>query len=318
MEIHAVQKRSWREDEKMLNKDLLPALKGEPLGAIHRSDISAIMDAIVARGSPIRANRTFALIRKIFNFAIEKGYMENTPMFRMKPPAKARSRDRILSADETRVFWRRIIAKTGMDWEMRMLLKLCLVTGQRLSEIAGAKYSELRFDRAEWHIPEARLKNKLPVHVLPLSPLAVRLFQKAAARSKSDTYVLPSRSTGRPIVKTAPAHAIRDNAKVFGFEQPFTPHDLRRTLGSGLGELRFPRLTQDKVLNHKTADNNVGGVYDRYAYLTEKREALEAWADHLQSIIFKRPRAGAAVVTRTAPTIPRSKASSPWAAIQAR
>jgi len=50
-----------------------------------------------------------------------------------------------------------------------------------------------------------------------------------------------------------------------------------------LGALGFDRIIQDKVLNHK--DRSVGGIYDRHAYEIEKRRALDAWANKLQSII---------------------------------
>ena len=53
-----------------------------------------------------------------------------------------------------------------------------------------------------------------------------------------------------------------------------------------MGELGFSRLIQDKVLNHVTTDNSsISGVYDRYSYMREKREALETWADHLIQIL---------------------------------
>jgi integrase len=311
VENHASQKRSGFDDERRLNKNVLPDLEGEPLEAIERADITSILDRIVERGAPIEANRTFAVIRKVFNWAIEKGYMEAVPITKMKMPAMAQSRSRILTDEEIRIFWRRIIAKTKMDWEMRAVLKLCLLTGQRVMEIAGAKRSEIDLIKNEWHMPGARIKNAVSVHIVPLSPLARLIFVKAMKRSKSDEFIFPSRITGQPMVKTAPSKAVKRNEVVFGFDEPFTPHDLRRTLASGLGQLGFNRLIQDKVLNHITADRSISAVYDRYAYLKEKREALETWADHLQMIVFDKPRA----VVVSALSVRRKKSSSPWAVV---
>jgi integrase len=305
---YAINKRTGHEDEQMLRNDVLPALEGEPLDKIHRADIAAILDSIIARGSPIRANRVFAVIRKCVNWGLEQGFIDTSPIARMKPPSKERSRDRVLSPDEIRTFWRRLIAKTSMTWEMRQILKLCLVTGQRVSEVAGATRSELNFDRAEWNISGDRAKNGA-AHLVPLSPLALHLFQKAASRSSHEQFVLPKRSTGTPYIKSAPAKAMGKAAGIFAFETPITPHDLRRTLGTGLGELGYSRIIQDKVLNHVTSDRSISAVYDRYAYLKEKREALEAWADHLQMIIFDKPRA----VVVSVPSVRRKKSSSPWA-----
>ena len=84
----------------MLEKDVLPTIGGELLGTIERADITAIVDSVVQRGSPVRANRTFAVIRKVFNWGVEKGYIDYAPTFRMKMPAKEQSRDRILTDEE--------------------------------------------------------------------------------------------------------------------------------------------------------------------------------------------------------------------------
>ena len=63
----------------------------------------------------------------------------------------------------------------------------------------------------------------------------------------------------------------------------WTIHDLRRTVGTGLGRLGVSRFVIGRLLNH--ADNSVTGIYDRYQYLTEKRQALDAWADHVAALI---------------------------------
>jgi integrase len=282
---HANGKKSGYKDKAILEKDVLPSLEGELLENIERSDISAILDAIVERGAPIQANRTFEIIRKVFNWAIEKGYIEHSPIFRMKAPAKNRRRERALTAEEILACWRKLVAKTKMSWETRMILRLCLVTGQRVGEVAGAAKSELRFKQAEWHLPSERVKN-VNRHIVPLSPLALRLFEKAASRSKDPELVFPSPSTDAPITGHAVAKAMHRSRAIFGLANPITPHDLRRTCASFLGELGFSRLIQDKVLNHITADNSsISGVYDRYSYAREKREALEAWEQHLLRIL---------------------------------
>jgi integrase len=293
-------KRSGFKDAQMLTKDVLPDLEGEPLEEIKRVDITMILDRIVKRGAPIQANRTFEVIRQVFGYAVEKGFMETSPIDRMKAPSKPRSRDRKLSDDEVRIFWRRLVARARMNWETRIILRLCLVVGQRVNEVAGARLSELDFDKAEWHLPGERVKNA-SAHIVPLSPLAVLLFKKAVARSSRGEFVFPSNSADGYATAQAIATAMRRNREMFGFKREATPHDLRRTLASGLGELGFPRLIQDKVLNHVSADRGtISGVYDRYSYQREKRAALEAWASHLLALITGRPSASNVVVMRSA------------------
>ena len=284
IETYAAKKLSGKEDERQLRADILPQLEGEPLESIQRADIAAIINAIVARGSPIQANRTFSCVRKVFNWGIEAGLSEVMPIARMKPPSKEKSRERVLSPAEIRIFWRRTISQTAMDWQMRALLRICLVTGQRISEVAGARTDELDFERAEWLISGDRAKNGVP-HLVPLSPLAARLFQKAAKRSWHDLLILPSTPTDEAMTKSSPSKAMRRAADIYGFSKPATPHDLRRTCGSGIVSLSFPRAIMDKVLNHISGNRSIGAVYDRYEYASEKRAALTAWAGRLTEII---------------------------------
>jgi integrase len=65
--------------------------------------------------------------------------------------------------------------------------------------------------------------------------------------------------------------------------EPWTIHDLRRTVGTGLGKLGVSRFHIARVLKH--ADSSVTGIYDRHEYLPEKRHALDAWARYLGDLI---------------------------------
>jgi integrase len=63
---------------------------------------------------------------------------------------------------------------------------------------------------------------------------------------------------------------------------PFVNHDLRRTLRTTLSRLRVDRDVREAVLAH--AMKGIEGVYDRYDFLPEKRDALERWAAHILNI----------------------------------
>lgn len=62
-------------------------------------------------------------------------------------------------------------------------------------------------------------------------------------------------------------------------------HDLRRTAASGMARSSVPPYVVEKILNHVSGSfAGVAGVYNRYGYDTEKREALEKWGDFLSDI----------------------------------
>lgn len=136
-------KRSWQEDQRILNLDLLPRWKSVKAHDIKRRDVIALLDEIVAR-APIQANRTLALLRKLYNWAISRDLAEANPCAQIKMPSKENRKDRVLSEEEILRFWHGL-TKTSMSEPTRLCLKFQLVTAQRKGEIVAAQWSE--FDR---------------------------------------------------------------------------------------------------------------------------------------------------------------------------
>jgi len=88
----------------------------------------------------------------------------------------------------------------------------------------------------------------------------------------------------RPISGYSKAKRAIDELIAKAGEMPaWTIHDLRRTVGTGLGRLGISRFVIARVLNH--ADSSVTGIYDLHEYLAEKRHALEAWGQHIENLI---------------------------------
>ena len=279
-------KRSGFQDRQMLEKDVLPVLRHEPLESIRRADIADVVEGIVDRGSPTQANRTFEVIRGMYNWALGTGLVEGSPCLGLRAPAPERSRDRTLSTDEMRRFWIGL-SDAPMGWSTAQILRLCLVTGQRVSEVAGARRSEIDYVSNEWRLPASRVKNGV-AHVVPLSPLAADLFMEAFQYSGDADLAFASRSTGRPITNHAVAKAL--NRSLAGLDlSDVRPHDLRRTAATGMAMLGVSRLVIDKVLNHVSADRStIAGVYDRYGYHKEKTAAMDVWGDHLTRSLGRR------------------------------
>jgi integrase len=286
LESYAEQhKRSGHQDRQMLEKDALPVLRTRALVTLKRADIADVIQRVVARGAPIQANRLFEVVRGAFNWGVSAGLIDTTPCIGLKAPSPEASRDRVLSDDEIRALWEGLEA-AKMSWAVAQGLRLLLVTGQRVGEVIGARSSELNLDRGEWRLPAERVKNGSP-HEVPLSDLAVSLFEEALARSRSKTLVFPSAITSEPIAGHSVAKAVKRSLEVLGLKN-FTPHDLRRTCATGMAKAGIPRLIVDKALNHVSADRStISGVYDRYSYQAEKREALDLWASNLNAILAR-------------------------------
>ncbi|MCZ6718348.1 MAG: tyrosine-type recombinase/integrase [Gammaproteobacteria bacterium] len=281
MEFHAKKKkRSWREDQRMLDVYVLPKWKKLKVGEIKRRGLVLLLDDIDA---PVQANRVLALVRKMFNFAVDRGILEATPFTRMKLPHEEKERGRTLTPDEIKAFWNGL-DKSNIEKRTRLALKFLLVTAQRSIEVSDAARSEIGLRGRIWTIPASRTKNGYE-HRLPLPDLAVELLGEAYALGGDSVYVFPDKKNGTKSMNEGTLRqAVSRNLAVFGIPQ-FTPHDLRRTASTMMRAL-IPGKGVDKVLNH--IPPKLERTYDRHDYMPEKRLALEKWAAKLQSILPQR------------------------------
>jgi len=296
---------SWKEDERLLNKDILPAIGRKKAKDIRRRDIVLLLDAIVERGATITANRVLAATRKMFNFAVGRDIIDASPCVQIPAPSKENRRERYLSDDEIKVFWEKL-DDAKMSQEIRLALKFLLVTGQRKNEVVGAEWSEFDLKNKWWTIPAEKSKNKL-THRVPLAPTAVEIlnelkkitgqYQFVFASPVGHTKRNPESKAGMfPILRSAVDRALRNNQtnnlktkqkNIFNLDH-FTPHDLRRTVASMIKKSGVDRLVLKKILNH--ADREVTAIYDIYEDDKEKQVAMRAWDRELKQILTSQKR----------------------------
>jgi integrase len=283
-------KRSWRDDERYLDADVLPAWTHRKVKELTRRDVRELIEGIADRGSPISANRCLALVRKMLNFAIERDWIEANVASRIAKPGTERSRDRVLSDEEIRLVWNACEAERPA---MCALMRLRLLTAQRGGELMLLRWSDV--DRANgWlTIPGSVTKNKVP-HRVPLSAPAVDILN--AVPRLSDEWVFAGRTGRRPLTDAKKAgrrigHRVlaalqKDDPDVEAFD--FRAHDLRRTASTKMAEAGISHADIARVLNHVDAGPRATQVYDRYSYDREKRVALDTWARMLTAILERK------------------------------
>jgi integrase len=263
-------KKSWRDDARLLAREVVPVWGSWPLDAVTRAHVVMLLERIVQRGSPVQANRVLALVRKLFNWAISAEILAHNPCLRLPLPTKERPRELVLAPQQILTFWQ---VSGQAPPRMGAYFRLLLLTAQRSGEVRGMRWSELAEDW--WTIPGTATKNG-QAHRVPLGALAV---QTLAA--------LPPPPAGVPWVLWSPrrpGHHLIGTRKAFlrmlaGSGLPCTPHDLRRTAASHMASLGITRLVIAKLLNH--ADGSVTAVYERHSYDREKREAITLWHAYL-------------------------------------
>lgn len=297
---HASTKRSGDEIARRLRKNVSDLIGPIKLADLHRRDLTRCIDAVKDRGAHVEANRLFEDMRAMVRWARGRGDLDQNHMEGMRKPTETVERDRVLSAEEIKTMWA-ALPDADMRESTRRILRLCLITGQRVGEIAGMMRDELDLTRGVWTIPAARAKNKRE-HVVPLSALAIEIIaaQIADAGALADRkervappFVFPGPGardavTGASVPKAVKRVEVtkRGVATIMGVP-PWTPHDLRRSAATGMEEIGVSPFIIGHVLNHVSATKAsiTSRVYARYDYAREKREALDLWADRLAGII---------------------------------
>jgi integrase len=260
---------------------------------LRRSEISAMLERIVARGTPQMANRTLSLVRHLLTWCMQEELIDSNPCFALRNPAPLVVRSRVLSRAEIRAAWGSFLAAGDL---YGVALRLLLLTGQRSGEVRGMRWDQI--DGQVWTIPVHLHKSKRE-HAVPLASSALELIE--SQREKHEEMVLPSAKRRGALQSTRLNIAVDRIWQTHG-QPPWTPHDLRRTVATNLGALGYPSFLIGKVLGH--SDGSVTAIYNKWDYLPEKRAMLEAWEKRLEAILAEPEPVESVGVVEDAETAP--------------
>jgi integrase len=284
-----VKKRTWAEDNRYLDNEVVPAIGRVKISEVKRQDIRAIIESVRDRGAGIASNRLLAVIKKMFNYAVEQDVIEVSPASPIKPLAVEQARERHLSEKEIQIFWHSV-QKPIYGKVISDLLRFLLVTVQRKSEAVLAKWEHIDFEKKIWLVPATNVKNK-KTHIVPLNALALAILRDREKVAGGNEYIFNSEKKSKLayIYPTSPAQFLLNKSGDFKYKDehltgPMTVHDLRRTGLTLLAELKVKPHVRERILNHSDG-STMGRHYDKYDYLQEKTEALTLLNNKLINII---------------------------------
>jgi integrase len=299
MEEHARRhKRSAAKDERNLRLHILPRWGDRDFTSITRADVIALVERLVGTGKNTLANHVHRLISGIFGFAMDVDLIGANPVARLRKRGVERVKTRVLTDDEIRILWTRIIEEP-LPYSAGLALRLVLATGVRPGEAAGMARSELEFDDSRpvsWIVPATRSKNRR-AHFVPLSSLASAIVAEALNVGAGAAFVFPSRAERGHVDSSVLANSMARLSATLSDDEPGsaswkadppTPHDLRRTAATRLAAAGVPAEDVAAILNHARS-GVTSRVYDHYQRADEKRRALDRWARHLAAIIEGSP-----------------------------
>lgn len=268
--------RSWKEVERILQREFVAVHGQRDIREIKRHDILELMDGAIERGAAYQANRIHSNLRKLFNWCLERGIVDVSPVMGTKPPTREQARDRVLTDDEIRAVFR---ACEKDAYPFRQFVPLLLATAQRRGEVSQMKWSEVDPDAKQWVIPAERSKNGKP-HVVPLNDFALRLLAEVPRFADCDWIFTTTRRSPISGFSKALRH-VHSQSETSGWRF----HDLRRTAASGMARLAVPPHVVGNVLNHTSSVvNPVTAIYLRWGYHAERREAMDKWGQFLEGI----------------------------------
>jgi integrase len=280
-----------REEARILNKSILPTLGRLPYETITRQEVKALLRAQLAKGGATTVNRTHAIIRQIYNYAISEDLVQINPATGFMKFGEEKPRERIWKDQEIRRLWEGLgklpdlRAPDGgygnVGEVMGIAIKLVLLLGQRRNEVAGMEVDEIDFEARTWRIRSDRMKGS-------------RAHIATVEGAEPPQYVFPTnRLENRAIRPLSLSLALQRAKRAMDLDIDATLHDMRRTVSTNLTSERcgVSPFIRSKVLGHIDAG---GGAmvsmihYDVNDYLAEKRRALEIWTRVLLQIVGDR------------------------------
>lgn len=274
---------------RVYTKDLAPTIGQLAIEQVNPRDIRAIISKITDSGRPTTANDALLYCKQLFRHGIKLDLLSKNPAeaFNVNDAGGVeQSRSRALSIEELQDVFSCFHKYSDQFTRENTLAAALLVTlGVRKGELIAARWEEFDTETKLWHIPHERSKTGIGISV-PLPVESLEWLYELKIRANCSEFVFPNRRTSKrghisPDTLNAAIQKLHRENKLS--IDHFTVHDLRRTCRSMLASEGVSGHVAERCLNHKI--QGVEGIYDRYDYMNERREALQLISTKLAPII---------------------------------
>lgn len=279
-----------------MEQHVFPMIGALPITEITIPDVARVVEKIGKRGTVETAHRMKQVISQAFRYAAQRGLCQFNPAADMRdllPPTEEKHHPCIHPSELPKLL--QSMAGYQGDHLTNAAMQLLALTFVRTGELIGAKWSEINFDRQEWHIPKERMKMKRP-HVVPLSRQALAIFKNLHTVTGEKPCVFHSqRGKSKHISNGAVLMALRR----MGYQGRMTGHGFRALASTILNEKNYPPDVIERQLAHEDSDK-IRSAYNRAEYLLERKKMMQAYADYLDEV---RESDGKKVVTFKKPSV---------------
>jgi len=259
---------------------------------ITRADVHELLDSLVQENKIGSAREVRKHIRALFNWAVEREIIQASPANNLKRKELAYPDDhgRVLDDQELRAVW---AGAAAMGYACGPLFQLLILTGQRTSDWGLAQWPEISTEQNVLEIPAARYKTRRE-HTVPLTDPVLEILENLprwtqgeylfCARGSSGVLPPSGYSKTVPRLKKLSQAALceqldNESATI----EHYTVKDFRKTCRTRLTQLGVSEEIAEVVIGHTQA--KIVRTYNRYAYVEEKREALESYGQHIMEVL---------------------------------
>ena len=289
------------ETKRCFEKDIFPTLGNLAAEDVKRAMIASCLDKVVERNAPILARNLLGDLRQMFGFAIKREYVENDPTSHLKRDdfGKKVERDRFLNEEEIKSL-HRLLPDAHMQEARTAAIWIMISTLCRVGEISRARWSDIDLDDGTWRIPPENAKNAKE-HTVFLSEFARQNFEALKKLATDDvgnlsTWAMPASQKDSHVCVKSLAKQIGDRQRGADSKPmsnrtkltsalilprgKWTPHDLRRTGATMMGNLGVRPDVIEKCMNH-VEQNALVRIYQRQSLEAEQRAAWKLLGERL-------------------------------------
>jgi integrase len=296
-----------------LDTDILPALGRLRLRSVTTLAIRSMVRKVVLRGAETHAGKVLAHTKQLFRYGVSIGAMDFSPadsLEKVDLGVEDNRRNRTLSGTEIKLLHEALLHHSKMSLAINVALRTLLIVPLRSGELRQARWSDLDQDAETLTVPVAHQKLN-PKAAKTAKPFVTPLPRQAMAYLKElqgadPVWIFPSRKQHSgvgevderlvdtaigPVTDKSFGLAVRrllmkrhpNGELVLPLDEPFSPHDLRRTCRTGLSALKIAPHIAERCLNHSLG--RITETYDTHDYLDERRAALQKWADQVDRYV---------------------------------
>lgn len=278
------------EVRRTLYGDVVPCMGDRPAHEVTRKDVvRMVMRIIEERGANVQAGNVLRELSSAYEFALGMGkfvddfanpaVLAKSSLKQTKVKLTSQRGKRVLSDGEL-IALLKWLPGSAYTQTQKNVLRFALWTGCRTGEVCGAAWKDIDLDRGTFHIRESKTDVERYVQLPRQAIEFLRMLKLSTGE-----YLFASHKTKLPIQQkqlTEQAWRLRTSGRMLDIAS-WTPHDLRRTVRTGLSRLRCPNEVAEAVLGHSRS--GIEGTYDLHRYELECKEWLQQWADHLDSLM---------------------------------